>query len=106
MELQKLSDLKGLIKDKPVKKLVLAAAQDAQSLGAVLNAGRDRIVEPVLIGDRDEIYQVAEVNNYELGSLNIIHEPDLEKSVDLAVQMVNRGEADVLMKGKVGTSIL
>ena len=106
MDLKKLADLKGLIKDKPIKRLVLAAAQDSQSLGAVLSAGNDNIVEPILIGDREEIKLVAENNNYEIGGLTIIHEPDLEKSVDIAVQIVNRREADILMKGKVGTTTL
>jgi phosphate butyryltransferase len=106
MDLKALADLKGLIKGKPVKKLVLAAAQDSQALGAVLSASKDGIIEPILIGDREEIKLVAEKNNYVIGGLTIIHEPDLEKSVDIAVQIVNRKEADVLMKGKVGTSTL
>ncbi|MEE4116628.1 MAG: bifunctional enoyl-CoA hydratase/phosphate acetyltransferase [Marinilabiliaceae bacterium] len=106
MDLKALADLKGLIKGKPVKKLVLAAAQDSQALGAVLSASKDGIIEPILIGDREEIKLVAEKNNYDIGGLTIIHEPDLEKSVDIAVQIVNRKEADVLMKGKVGTSTL
>ncbi len=106
MELKKLEDLKRLLKDKPVKKLVLAAAQDKQSLGAVLKAGADNIIEPVLIGDKEEIIKVAGKFDYDLTGISIIHEKDLEKTTELAVKMVNKGEADVLMKGKVGTSIL
>lgn len=106
MELKKLEDLKRLLKDKPVKKLVLAAAQDKQSLGAVLKAGANNIIEPVLIGDKEEIIKVAGKFDYDLTGISIIHEKDLEKTTELAVKMVSKGEADVLMKGKVGTSIL
>ena len=106
MELKRLSDLKNLLDNRPVKKLALAAAQDQQSLGAVLKAGTDGIVIPILIGDSAEIGKVAKSNGYDISGLRIIHEPDLEKSTELAVKMVSSGEADVLMKGKVGTSTL
>ncbi|MDX2414674.1 MAG: phosphate acyltransferase, partial [Bacteroidales bacterium] len=78
MDLQTLADLMKLIKDKPVKRLVLAAAQDSQALGAVLSAGKDRIVEPILIGDKNEIIAVAEKNKFDIKGLRIIDEPDLE----------------------------
>ncbi len=106
MDLQTLADLKKLIKDKPVKRLILAAAQDSQALGAVLSAGKDRIIEPILIGAKNEIIAVAEKNKFDIKGLRIIDEPDLETSVDIAVKMVNKGEGDILMKGKVGSSIL
>jgi phosphate butyryltransferase len=106
MELKKLSDLKSLITDRPVKRLALAAAQDQESLGAVLKAGSDGIVEPILVGDSEEIKRVAGEHNYDISGLRIIHETDLERSTELAVKIVSSGEADVLMKGKVGTSTL
>jgi len=106
MDLRTLADIKELIKNKPVKKLVLAAAQDTQALGAVISAAKDRIVEPILIGDKVGIAAVAKKNNYDIEGYRIIDEPDIENSVVSAVKMVSNGEADVLMKGKVGTSIL
>jgi phosphate butyryltransferase len=69
-------------------------------------AGEDGIIEPILIGDREEILGVAKKHGYKIEGLRIIHEPDLERSTELAVKLVSSGEADVLMKGKVGTSTL
>lgn len=106
MILKKLSELKSLLENKPVRRLVLAAAHDHQSLGAVLKASRDNIVKPVLIGDENEIRRIAGENGYELENIKIIHEKDIEKTSELAVKMVSNHEADVLMKGKVGTSTL
>ena len=106
MVLKTLNDLKRLIEGKPGKKLVLAAAQDKHSLGAVLEAWEDKIIEPVLIGDKEEIYRICHSNNYNITGLTVINEPDIEKSVELAVKMANSGEADILMKGKVGSSSL
>ncbi|TFH36394.1 MAG: bifunctional enoyl-CoA hydratase/phosphate acetyltransferase [Bacteroidia bacterium] len=106
MELKKLSDLKSLLKDRPVKRLALAAAQDQQSLGAVLHAWEDRIIEPILVGNSEKIKKVAEEHGYDISGLRIIDEPDFEKATELAVKIVSSGDADVLMKGKVGTSTL
>ena len=106
MSLTKLSELKLLLDKKPVKRLVLAAAHDSQSLGAVLKAAADRIVEPTLIGDEEEIKKLAREGNYKLEGLKLINEPVIEKTSEIAVKMVHNGEADILMKGKVGTSTL
>lgn len=106
MSLKKLSDLKKLLIGRPIKKLVLAPAQDMQSLGAVLHAGREKIIDPVLIGHKGRIEAISKKYKFDLEGTTIIHEENPLKSVDMAVQMVSRGDADVLMKGNVGTSEL
>ncbi|MEA1887361.1 MAG: bifunctional enoyl-CoA hydratase/phosphate acetyltransferase [Bacteroidota bacterium] len=106
MSLKKLSELKKLLDNKPVKRLVLAAAHDLHSLGAVIRAADDGIIQPVLIGDEKEIRKIASEKNYNIKGLEIIHETVIEKTSEMAVRMVNKRKADVLMKGKVGTSVL
>ena len=106
MVLRKLEDLQEIIANEPVKKLVLAAAQDQQSLSAVLRAWKDGIIEPILIGDKEGIQNIAISNGFDITGLRIIHEPDTYMAVEMAVKMVSTKQADVLMKGKVGTSIL
>jgi phosphate butyryltransferase len=104
--LKKLEDLKTIIENTPVRKLVLAAAQDQQSLSAVLRAAADGIIEPILIGDKEMIRNIATTNSFNLEGIRIVHEADMNKSVEMAVKMVSSKQADVLMKGKVGTSTL
>jgi phosphate butyryltransferase len=106
MVLKTLNDLKRLVEGGTRKKLVLAPAQDRHSLGAVIKAWNENIVEPILVGDEEAIRSVCKSNNYNIDGLRIINEPDIEKSVDVAVKLTNSKEADILMKGKVGTSIL
>jgi phosphate butyryltransferase len=106
MVLKKLSDLKNIVAGGPKKKLVLAAAQDQQSLSAVLRAWKDNIIEPILIGDKEGIQNICTANNYDISGLRIIHEPDVEMAVEMSVKMVSNNEGDILMKGKVGTSTL
>jgi phosphate butyryltransferase len=106
MVLRKLEDLKGIVGNEPIKKLVLAAAQDQHSLSAVLRAWKDGIIEPILIGDKEAIQNISVSNGYDISTLRIIHEPNTEMAVEMAVKMVSSKQADVLMKGKVGTSTL
>jgi phosphate butyryltransferase len=106
MILKKLSELKKLLDNKPVRRLVLAAAHDNQSLGAVLKAAEDNIIHPVLIGDEKEIRRLASERNFKLEGIPIINEPVIDKTSEMAVKMVHNREGDVLMKGKVGTSTL
>jgi phosphate butyryltransferase len=106
MVLKSMSDLKGIIAGKPAKKLVLAAAQDQHSLSAVIRAWQDNIVEPILIGDKEGIQNICYENGYNFAGLRIIHESDTEMAVEMAVKMLSSKQADILMKGKVGTSTL
>ena len=104
--LKKLDDLKGIVANGPVRKLVLATAQDQHALSAVMRAAKDGIIEPILIGDKEAIQNIANSNNWDLTGIRIIHEADTDISVEMAVKMVSSKQADVLMKGKVGTSTL
>jgi phosphate butyryltransferase len=106
MVLKNLNDLKRIVEGGPRKKLVLAAAQDQHSLGAVVKAWNDNIIEPIFIGDKEGIHNICESFNYDITGLSIIHEPDTEKSVEMAVRMASNKQADILMKGMVGSSTL
>lgn len=106
MTLKKLSELKKLLENKKAKRLVLAAAHDSQSLGAVLKAYNDKIIQPVLIGDEKEIRRIAAEGKYDIQGIEIINESSIEKTSEIAVKIASSGKADVLMKGKIGTSIL
>jgi phosphate butyryltransferase len=106
MVLKSLSDLRQIIAGSPRKKLILAAAQDQHSLSAVIRAWKDDIIEPILVGDKEAIQNICYSNNYDITGLRIIHEPVIDISVEMAVRMASSKQADVLMKGKIGTSTL
>ena len=102
-----LEDLQKVIKDKKdKKKLVLAVSQDSQSLGAIYDAYKTDVIEPILIGSKPETEHLISEAGYDFSGVLIIHESNPEKAVEKAVRMVNNHEADILMKGKVGTPVL
>lgn len=103
--LTKLSQLKDLIdKDHKPRKLVLAASEDAHSLNAVVTAARQKIIRPVLVGDREKTEGIAEILNLDISKYEFIEASSPSESIITSVKMVHDGKADVLMKGKVGTS--
>jgi phosphate butyryltransferase len=106
MVLKNLNDLKQIVEGRSRKKLVLAAAHDQHSLGAVIRARLENIIEPILIGNKDGILKICDQNNYDITGVQIIHEADVDLSVEKAVRMVSSRQADILMKGMIGSSTL
>jgi len=106
MEIKKLEDLRKLLVNRPKKRIVLSPAQDRQSLGAVVRASEDGIIEPILVGHEPEIRNIARESGYDLTGFRIVHEADIELAANLGIKMVGSGEAEILMKGKIGTSTL
>lgn len=103
--LTKLAQLKDLIdKDHKPKKLVLAASEDAHSLNAVFNAAKQKIIRPILVGDREKTFGMAEILNLDISKFEFVEAKSPLEAVTASVKMVHDGKADVLMKGKVGSS--
>jgi phosphate butyryltransferase len=101
-ELSQLSDL--LDKSHKPKKLVLAASEDAHSLNAIVNAASAKIIRPILVGDREKTEGMAEILNLDISKFEFIDAASPQEAVKISVKLVHDGKADVLMKGKVGTS--
>jgi phosphate butyryltransferase len=103
--LTQLSQLKDLLdKGHKPRKMVLAASEDAHSLCAVTEAARQNIIRPILVGDREKTLGMAEILNLDLSKFELIQADNPVDAVIKSVKMVHDGKADVLMKGKVGTS--
>lgn len=103
--LTELSQLRDLLdrSHKP-KKLVLAASEDTHSLNAVVNAASEKIIRPILVGDREKTFGMAEILNLDISKFEFVEASDPVEAVTISVKMVHDKKADVLMKGKVGTS--
>lgn len=91
------------IEDYPIRKVVVAAAQDPYVIQAVAEAGEKSIAESILVGDETEIRSIAESAEISLEGMHVIDEVDPVRAVSVAVQIVSSGEADILMKGYIHT---
>lgn len=101
-----LDEILGKAGKYPRKKLALAAAHDEHSLDAIKMVYEKKIADCILIGDEGKIRQIASGRGIDLSGFELINEPDNDKAVELAVKKVSMGEAQILMKGNVGTAAL
>lgn len=104
--IKQLKDMVELAKTQTRMRLVVAAAQDEDVLGAVCSAAADKIIEPILVGDAEEITRIAHTQNLNLEGVKIVDVKDLSEAAHVSVKMVSEGEADFIMKGLIDTSIL
>ncbi|MBQ5828137.1 MAG: phosphate butyryltransferase [Bacteroidales bacterium] len=91
------------LRSKPKKRLVAAWGVDDHTISAVYMAVEAGIVEGILVGDEAMIQKVCSENNYDIAKLTVVNNPNELKSIAQAVDMVNAGEADILMKGLCST---
>jgi len=89
-----------------IKRVVVAAAHDEHTLEAVFRARKDKIVEPVLIGDKIKIKEILKKLNIDFDDIGIINADSDSESAEKAVKFVNENKADFIMKGKLQTADL
>lgn len=105
--IHKLSELTEKAKNKPKRRIAVAAAEDEPVLKSIKAAMQDGIVTPILVGNKSEIEKVAQSIHFDLNGIEIVgNDKDADASAKIAVSLVKKGEADILMKGFVSTGAL
>ena len=103
MSITKLDQLIDVVKTKSKKRLVAAYANDEHTIEAVYHAIEEGIVEATLVGDEATIKEVCQKHNFDVNKFRIVQQADEMKAGSLAVSLINKGEADILMKGLLST---
>lgn len=103
--LKRVSDLARLFAGKPKKRLVVCFAQDDMVIKAVKDALDKNAIEATLVGDGVEIRRLL-IQEGVTQPVIVIDEPEMGKAVRLCMDLINRGEGDVLMKGLLDTKDL
>ena len=90
--IKELSELIKLAKEKTVRNIAVAAAEDEDVLIAVKSAVEEKIVTPILIGDASKILRIARNVNFKLGNTEVIDCNNNVDSARIAVEMVKQAE--------------
>jgi phosphate butyryltransferase len=91
------------LRSKPKKRLIAAWAVDDHTINAAKLAVEAGIVEATLVGDEKMIRQVCAQEKIDPSIFRIVPNDDELKAVAMAVDLVNSGEGDILMKGLCST---
>ncbi len=89
----------------PRARVAVAAAEDREVLEAVKLGWEKGLISPILVGSEKEIRGQAAEIGFSLADSDVFGVADAAASARKAVELVSSGEADVVMKGFVGTSI-
>ena len=103
MIITKLDQMFDAVRSKPKKRLVAAFANDSHTISAVSEAVDKGIVDGILVGDEETIKKVCKDENIDIKKFRIVQEANEVKAAAKAVEIINKGEADILMKGLVSS---
>jgi phosphate butyryltransferase len=84
-------------------RIAVAWAQDPNTITALANAVNDGFAEAFMIGRSKSITEACNKQSIDPGIFTIINSPDESKASMEAVKLVRSGDADIVMKGLVGT---
>ena len=79
---------------------------DASSLGAALQARKEGLIEPILVGPVARLQAVAEEQGFDLSGVQLEDAPHSHAAAFRAVELVRLGKAAALMKGSLHTDEL
>lgn len=98
------NQLVSAVAARPYKaKCAVVSAEDSYTLDAVVRAQQEGLIVPILIGDQAIINDYLEKNSLDKRDYRIMDEKDHEAAAQKAIDLVNAGEAQCIMKGLIKT---
>jgi phosphate butyryltransferase len=86
--------------------VVVAEANDDAALKGLLDAEEKGIAIPILVGDAGKIGSTLESIGKKFKNATIVDSKDEQASILTSLEIIKRGEAKILLKGKVQTGTL
>jgi len=93
---------------KPLEPVPTAVAHPCSeaAIQAAIEAMREKIIAPILVGPAEKIREAAAKANVDLAGLRIVDAAHSHEAAEKAVALVRSGEARILMKGSLHTDEL
>lgn len=103
MQITKLEQMFDVLKARPKKRLVAAWAIDAHTVIAVSQAVQMGLISAILVGDEATIKSVCAEHGIDPSIFRIVSADSDIDGAAKAVELINAGEGDFLMKGLIST---
>ena len=92
-------------KKKGVKIAVVNAGKPLPML-SVQDAVNENLIEPIFIGNKDEIYKCAQDLKWDISNFEVIHEPVENNTATIAAKLASEGKVRIIVKGHIHTDVL
>ena len=104
MPVKKLAELVEKVKNLPRTRVAVAAGEDPHTIEAVGRGVSEDMIDATLTGHETHIKEVASEYKIDPAIFKIIDTPNEKVAAAKAVELVNSGQADFLMKGLMGSA--
>ena len=88
-----------------IKAAIVNAGKELPML-SVMDAVKEKLIVPVLIGDEGEIKKIAEELKFDISDYEIVHEPIENNTAKLAAKLAGDGDVKIIVKGHIHTDVL
>ena len=92
-------------KKKGVKVAVVNAGKHLPML-SVQDAVNENLIEPIFIGNKEEINKCAQDLKWDISNFEIIHEPVENNTAAIAAKLASDGKVKIIVKGHIHTDVL
>ena len=97
--------LEKAVGKKRIKAAIVNAGKSLPMI-SVFDAINEGLIEPVFIGDKEEIERCADELKWDISNYKIIHEPVENNTAEIAAKLASGGEVRIIIKGHIHTDIL
>ena len=73
---------------------------------SVLNAVKENLIEPIFIGDKEQILTCAKNLNWDISGYEIIHESEENKTASIAAKLASEKKIQIIVKGHIHTDVI
>ena len=88
-----------------IKAAIVNAGKELPML-SVMDAVKEKLIVPILIGDRGEIKKIAEELKFDISDYKIVHEPIENNTAKVAAKLAGDGDVKIIVKGHIHTDVL
>ena len=92
-------------KKKGIKVAVVNAGKPLPML-SVQDAVNENLIEPIFIGNKDEINKCSQDLKWDISNFEIIHEPVENNTAAIAAKLASDGKVKIIVKGHIHTDVL
>ena len=100
------NNLINVAKKKGTVNAVIVNAGEIFPMESVHKAVQHNLINPIFVGNEDEIKKYAEKLKWDISKYKIINEKDENSTAPIAAKLASEGKAQIIIKGHIHTDIL